>query len=31
VCAELDVDLVEFTGETDHVHLLVAYPPTPAI
>ncbi len=28
VCAELDVELVEFNGETDHVHLLVAYPPT---
>lgn len=25
------VDLVEFNGETDHVHLLVAYPPTLAI
>ena len=31
VCAELDADLVEFNGETDHVHLLVAYPPTLAI
>jgi putative transposase len=31
VCVELGVDLVEFTGETDHVHLLVVYPPTPAI
>lgn len=31
VCAELDVDLVEFNGEADHVHLLVAYPPTLAI
>jgi len=30
-CAELDVELVEFNGETDHVHLLVAYPPTLAI
>ncbi len=29
VCAELDVELVEFNGEADHV--LVAYPPTPAI
>ena len=28
VCAELDAELVEFNGETDHVHLLVAYPPT---
>ncbi|WP_331219342.1 transposase, partial [Mycobacterium avium] len=26
VCAELDVELVEFNGEADHVHLLVAYP-----
>jgi REP element-mobilizing transposase RayT len=24
VCAELDVELVEFNGEADHVHLLVA-------
>ncbi len=31
VCAELDVELVEFNGEADHVHLLVAYPPTLAI
>ena len=31
VCADLDVELVEFNGETDHVHLLVAYPPTLAI
>jgi putative transposase len=30
-CAELDVELVEFNGEPDHVHLLVAYPPTVAI
>jgi putative transposase len=30
-CDELDTELVEFTGETDHVHLLLAYPPTPAI
>ena len=31
VCAALDVELVEFNGETGHVHLLVAYPPTLAI
>ncbi len=31
VCAELDVELVEFNGEADHVHVLVAYPPTLAI
>jgi putative transposase len=27
VCADLDAELVEFNGETDHVHPLVAYPP----
>jgi REP-associated tyrosine transposase len=31
VCADLDVELVEFNGEADHVHLLVHYPPTLAI
>ena len=31
VCADLDVELVEFNGETDHVHLLVVYPPAVAI
>jgi putative transposase len=31
VCAELGVELVEFNGETCHVHLLVAYPQTLAI
>jgi putative transposase len=31
VCAELDVDLVECNGETDHLHPPVAYPPTLAI
>ena len=31
VCADLDAELVDFNGETDHVHLLVAYPPTLAI
>jgi putative transposase len=31
VCAQLDVELVQFNGEPDHVHLLVAYPPTLAI
>ena len=31
VCAELDVELVEFNGEADHLHLRVAYPPTLAI
>ncbi len=31
VGTELDAELVEFNGEADHVHLLVAYPPTLAI
>jgi putative transposase len=31
VCADLDAELVQFNGEVDHVHLLVAYPPTVAI
>jgi putative transposase len=31
VCADLRAELVEFNGEADHVHLLVAYPPTLAI
>jgi putative transposase len=30
-CAELDAELVEFNGEADHAHLLVAYPPSLAI
>ena len=30
-CNELGADLVEFNGQADHVHLLVAYPPTLAI
>lgn len=28
---DLAAELVEFSGEADHIHLLVAYPPTPAI
>ena len=31
VCAELDVELIEFNSEADHMHLLVAYPLTQAI
>jgi putative transposase len=31
VCADLDAELVEYNGEGDHVHLLVAYPRTLAI
>ncbi len=30
-CAQCDVEMAEFNGEADHAHLLVAYPPTPAI
>jgi putative transposase len=31
VCAELDINLVEINGDTDHLHPLVAYPHTLAI
>lgn len=31
VCNTLDAKLVEFNGESDHVHLLVSYPPKIAI
>jgi putative transposase len=31
VCRNFESDLVEFTGEGDHVHLLVAYPPKVAV
>ena len=27
VCLDFEVELVEFNGESDHVHLLVNYPP----
>ena len=27
VCIQQEVELVEFNGESDHVHLLVNYPP----
>lgn len=27
VCADFESTLVEFNGETDHVHLVVTYPP----
>ncbi len=27
VCDDFDVELVEFDGESDHIHLLVNYPP----
>jgi REP-associated tyrosine transposase len=31
VCTDFDAELREFNGETDHVHLLVHYPPKVAI
>jgi putative transposase len=31
VCAEPAVELIESTSESDHLHLLVAYPPSPAL
>ena len=30
-CEKLECELMEFNGETDHVHLLVSYPPKLAI
>jgi len=31
VCADFEANLVEFNGETDHIHMLVTYPPKVAI
>jgi putative transposase len=31
VCADFEVELLEFDGEDDHVHLLVNYPPKVAV
>jgi len=31
VCADFGAELYEFNGESDHVHLLVHYPPTVAL
>jgi putative transposase len=31
VCADFGCDLVEFNGESDHVHLLIHFPPTVAL
>lgn len=31
VCDDFEVELVEFNGEPDHVHLLVNYPPKVAL
>lgn len=31
ICAGMGAELREFNGETDHVHLLVCYPPSVAL
>lgn len=31
VCADFETELAEFNGETDHVHLLVNFPPKVAV
>ena len=31
VCTDFGVDLIEFNGEDDYVHLLIAFPPTVAL
>lgn len=31
VCSKFEAKLVEFNGESDHVHLLIVYPPKVAI
>jgi putative transposase len=31
VCEDFEAELVEFNGETDHVHLLVNFPPKVAV
>ncbi|TLF74412.1 IS200/IS605 family transposase [Nocardia cyriacigeorgica] len=31
VCADFEVELVEFNGDSDHVHLLVHFPPKVAL
>ncbi|MCK9922132.1 IS200/IS605 family transposase [Frankia sp. AgPm24] len=31
VCADFDVELAEFNGESEHVHLLVNFPPKVAL
>ncbi len=31
VCADFEVELVEFNGESNHVHLLVNFPPKVAL
>jgi putative transposase len=27
ICDQFEVELIEFNGETDHIHLLIHYPP----
>ena len=31
ICHKMNAQLIEFDGETDHVHLLINYPPTQSI
>jgi len=31
ICKDFEAELIEFDGETDHVHLLINYPPKVAI
>ena len=31
VCSDFEAELVEFNGESDHVHLLINYPPKIAL
>ncbi|EKT54143.1 IS200/IS605 family transposase [Providencia burhodogranariea] len=31
VCVQFEVDLVEFNGEQDHIHMLINFPPKVAI
>jgi len=31
ICKDFDVELVEFNGESDHMHLLINYPPKVSI
>ena len=31
ICADFEVQLIEFDGEKDHIHLLINYPPKLAI
>lgn len=31
VCAQFEVELAEFNGEQDHIHMLINFPPKVAI